>query len=308
LIRRADTLAWLSADVELRHADLASGAVPHDVTRALFTHEVEARVNFADIENGVDQTAGVLAKQLEADRATFLGLLDADLATVAANPGSLPVDVAVAYRLMSLDAYLGIAAIAGVQHLVDQSEATYRDQLAEAATTGGQRVLDEAAQMGVDTTSLRTKLGGLDEYRLDLAARRLAQAPHADVLAAAADEAYRLPGLARGQLQPTIMDGLRRLSPTPLLTTIARPAVQAADGIARTAAMSLLPVAKGYYASELLDKATCDPCSIIDGTQYDTLAQAKADYPNGGYKDCLGGDRCRGTIVAVWGSEQPHGV
>lgn len=54
------------------------------------------------------------------------------------------------------------------------------------------------------------------------------------------------------------------------------------------------------YASELLDTNTCETCMEKDGEQYDTLAAAESDYPTGGYLDCLGGPRCRGTLVAVY--------
>lgn len=54
------------------------------------------------------------------------------------------------------------------------------------------------------------------------------------------------------------------------------------------------------YASELLDEATCEECTAIDGTEYKTLDEAEADYPSGGYMECLGGPRCRGTLVAVY--------
>lgn len=58
------------------------------------------------------------------------------------------------------------------------------------------------------------------------------------------------------------------------------------------------------YASELLDDATCEECASVDGTVYDTLAEAEADYPTGGYAECLGGPRCRGTLVAVYDTEE----
>ena len=54
------------------------------------------------------------------------------------------------------------------------------------------------------------------------------------------------------------------------------------------------------YASELLDGNTCENCIDIDGTEYDSVDEAEADYPTGGYSDCLGGPRCRGTLVAVY--------
>ncbi len=59
------------------------------------------------------------------------------------------------------------------------------------------------------------------------------------------------------------------------------------------------------YASELLDSNTCSNCASVDGTEYDTLADAEADYPSGGYMDCDGGDDCRGTLVAVYDEVGP---
>jgi hypothetical protein len=55
-----------------------------------------------------------------------------------------------------------------------------------------------------------------------------------------------------------------------------------------------------YYSSELLDSSTCVNCETVDGTDYASLTDAQADYPQGGYAECLGGPRCRGTLVAVY--------
>jgi hypothetical protein len=54
------------------------------------------------------------------------------------------------------------------------------------------------------------------------------------------------------------------------------------------------------YASELLDGNTCEACSAIDGTEWPNVSDAESDYPIGGYVDCEGGLRCRGTLVAVY--------
>lgn len=62
-----------------------------------------------------------------------------------------------------------------------------------------------------------------------------------------------------------------------------------------------------FYASELLDTATCDSCADVDGTDYASLDDASDDYPAGGYVNCEGGDRCRGTLVAVMGEESEPG-
>ncbi|MGE5827665.1 MAG: hypothetical protein ACM30G_04780 [Micromonosporaceae bacterium] len=59
------------------------------------------------------------------------------------------------------------------------------------------------------------------------------------------------------------------------------------------------------YASEMLDKRTCEPCRRIDGRWIgntddpDIMAKVEAVYPNGNYRDCEGGVRCRGQVVAV---------
>lgn len=57
------------------------------------------------------------------------------------------------------------------------------------------------------------------------------------------------------------------------------------------------------YASELLDWATCDACRAVDGRRYVDVAEARSDYPSGGFRECRGGPRCRGTVVVVLASE-----
>lgn len=59
------------------------------------------------------------------------------------------------------------------------------------------------------------------------------------------------------------------------------------------------------YASELLDTNTCTNCTAKDGTEYLQLSDAERDYPTGGYSECEGGPRCRGTLVAVYPESQP---
>lgn len=67
------------------------------------------------------------------------------------------------------------------------------------------------------------------------------------------------------------------------------------------------------YASEWMDKRTCKPCRRINGKWIGNsddpqiVAKIQAVYPNGGYKDCLGGVRCRGTVVSVYRPDQVAG-
>lgn len=53
-------------------------------------------------------------------------------------------------------------------------------------------------------------------------------------------------------------------------------------------------------ASEVRDASTCPACKAIDGTVYDSLEEASADYPAGHYAQCAGRERCRGTLTIIW--------
>jgi 2'-5' RNA ligase len=76
-------------------------------------------------------------------------------------------------------------------------------------------------------------------------------------------------------------------------------AMSAAQNEGRLAVLAVAPPAT-YSASEILDRSSCSPCRAVDGTEYDTLTAARTAYPSGGYTGCLGGARCRGTLVTVW--------
>lgn len=81
-------------------------------------------------------------------------------------------------------------------------------------------------------------------------------------------------------------------------------AMTAAQNEGRMAVLAVAPPAT-YVGSEVFDRSNCVPCRAVDGTRYATLVEARAAYPSGGYINCLGGSRCRGTLVTVWG--EPDG-
>jgi HK97 family phage portal protein len=79
-------------------------------------------------------------------------------------------------------------------------------------------------------------------------------------------------------------------------------ALTTAQNTARVATLRRAP-AGAIYASEVLDTNTCAPCKAIHGRwicNTDDMAPLWKLYPVGGYVDCLGGNRCRGTFVGVW--------
>ena len=79
--------------------------------------------------------------------------------------------------------------------------------------------------------------------------------------------------------------------------------VAQSTGEGRIAAMREVPddIEVTYFATELLDQATCGPCRGIDGTEYDTIDESLEDYPSGQYFGCSGGQRCRGFVAASYG-------
>ena len=86
-------------------------------------------------------------------------------------------------------------------------------------------------------------------------------------------------------------------------------ALTAAQNAGRMQTMLAGPSA-AIYGSEQMDRRTCPPCRKINGKWIgnsddpDIEAKVAAVYPSGGYRDCEGGIRCRGTMVAVYRPEQ----
>ena len=81
----------------------------------------------------------------------------------------------------------------------------------------------------------------------------------------------------------------------------------AAQNEGRLQEMASGPVGR-YYASELLDSSTCENCAAEDEHEFASIGEARKAYPTGGFRDCLGGARCRGTVVAVYAEEAPATV
>jgi hypothetical protein len=76
-------------------------------------------------------------------------------------------------------------------------------------------------------------------------------------------------------------------------------ALWAGQAEGRWAAINSAPKAT-YVASEVLDVNTCKSCADIDGTEFETKAEAGNAYAAGGYIRCEGRLRCRGIVIAVW--------
>lgn len=173
-----------------------------------------------------------------------------------------------------------------------------------AAVASGQMVTEAAAQ-GVElaTVHLSQSVFGpvahvvarllADELRITAARAALRTGPDATPTEVA--EKVR-----------AALDGLSDAGPTRELGG----SLHGAMNTARIATLRRAPEGAAF-ASEINDRSTCSPCHEVDGRWLGNvpsdLAQIERSYPAGGYGgyvDCLGGIRCRGTVVGVWRPKQ----
>jgi hypothetical protein len=177
------------------------------------------------------------------------------------------------------------------------------------AVTASTRMIAEADSQGViiDPGAVKikpTRLTRVAQARAGLAAAYLAHQAGTKALqsvrAAAGDDDLDQAAMDAGDTIDTFLTGL---SDTPLRDQLGA-ALTAAQNAGRVAVLEAAPESAGaatYVASEINDQNTCDACIEEDGTEFDTLDDAEAAYPSGGFIDCAGGLRCRGTVIATWG-------
>lgn len=175
--------------------------------------------------------------------------------------------------------------------------------LVEAAQAAGEAQEAEAEAQGVTvpgwylTASLTAAVG---RDLLDSVARVTARLMSTSLVQSAVRRALTLFG--RGQTPELVTEDvethLSELTDAGPRESVGGAVTQAQNEGRRTV-LSVAPPGR-YFASEVLDRSSCQPCREVDGTEYRTLTLASVAYPSGGYRNCLGGSRCRGTIVTVW--------
>jgi hypothetical protein len=307
LPRRVDPLEAVAAAAiaEAERAaiseDIAAGLVPPWVRRSLHPHELTAGVVFAAIDADEERFARAIARRLADERAAALELVGSYLRT-------FPTGVQATEALSRLE----VDGLAGVPRMAALVEVTRRDLrvvLEQAHAAGAGRVLAEAAQQGVLGVPGSALVTAPTAAQLDQLALRLAVAPQVALVQALREEAVRMPTPADvGALVDHLAEHAAGLSDR-ALADVARQSSSGADGLGRQDGAVAVPVPPArVYASELLDGATCGPCSFVDGNEYPDIPAGRLDYPNGLYRLCEGGLRCRGTLVFVWPSEAPATV
>lgn len=266
---------------------LTSAAAP--LRRNLTTTEMAAHTDFVRMQDTWQDTVDVILSDLEP--------------VFAQQREEIVAQVSVAAKADDLDALDQVS--------VDE-EAAYRvlfPYLVEAAQTAAEEQHAEAEAQGVTvpewslTASGDSLTAAVGRDLLDSVARVTARLMSTSMVQSAVRTALRLFG--RGTTPELVTAGveehLNELTDAGPRDAVGGAVTQAQNEGRRTV-LAVSPPGR-YFASEILDRNSCTPCRQVDGTEYSSLGRAMVAYPSGGYRDCLGGSRCRGTIVTVWSEE-----
>lgn len=252
----------------------AVGVPARTLRRAPSDVEAAAKTDFAQLDREWDTQTTTLVQQWQAVRAQQVAQLQQAITDAEGELATLAT----------------LAATPAGGTLIESA-------LKTMAQLGAAQAVAEASRQGATATV--PSLTHLDA-ELEARAAALEQLLAQSISQAASTKAVQLTG---GALEPAAVstqvgDYLAGLSDAYLRDQLGG-ALSAAQNAGRLAAMDHNQATR-FYASELLDTNTCEPCEEIDGTEYATAEAAAVDYPAGGYRDCQGGPRCRGTVVAIY--------
>jgi hypothetical protein len=189
---------------------------------------------------------------------------------------------------------------------ISVEDTTHEDILAamqEMADEGIDQAATEAEAQGI-TKAKRPNLSDL-ESSLTNRAQAVGQILTKELSGAAGKRAMDLTG---GSLTPTQVADQTRDYLNGLVKARVRDQIGGAMTNAQNSGRKLTMRRNDpdhIYSSELLDENTCQNCTAEDGTEFGTMDDAEVDYPGGGFTECEGGERCRGTLVATYGEDEP---
>lgn len=201
-----------------------------------------------------------------------------------------------------------LAALAALTVSTERATTVLAQALAGMATTAAEQMAAEAAEQGVNapvpavSEALSNRAGRMAAFGDELMgiATVTAQILADDIARQAAMEAVRQysPGAVGRRVADSVKSTLRGLKNRFRRDQLGG-AMHRAQNLGRIAVVEATP-ALLYVATEKLDGNTCPPCREIDGTEYRSVELVRAVYAAGGYQQCEGGNRCRGTFTARW--------
>jgi hypothetical protein len=188
-----------------------------------------------------------------------------------------------------------LAALGALEAKAPAGAKLLQDAMAKLAQDSADEIATEASDQGVDHDAPQ-----VDTTRLAALGITVATLIAASTAGSAAKKALQLAGPDADPeiVAAAVEEYLNSLAGAVVQDYIGG-AMSTAQNAGRTQYLASAPTAT-YYASEILDANTCEPCAEEDGHEFGSLDEAEAAYAAGGYSDCEGGLRCRGVIVAVW--------
>ncbi|AIZ01691.1 putative structural protein [Arthrobacter phage vB_ArtM-ArV1] len=274
---------------EVIDAEIAAGHSVPAAVRPMLPHEVAAKVRFGEIAKLTDDAVGEATQVLQGLRDVITGSV---LAAMVGDAETItPTE---ATRAL---AQLNAAQPRPVQDAVAKTAMALQGILGRVALGASGIVVGEAARQGIKVDGFQPNSVPDEVFKLPAAAAALH--PWQRITGKLQTVLNNPANLFRDSIPRDEI--AKEVDSIPLDGTVdmAKQAIHSAHGVGRNeAAADLNPTE--IFASEIMDGATCAPCKAIDGHEYKTMEDAKADYPNGGYEACLGGLRCRGTLVFMY--------
>lgn len=254
-------------------------------------HEIAARVDFRALDATYSSTADSLVdaflQQIIPAQITALG------SQITTTQAGTERKVLTKAAMTSLRAPLTGGDLLDA-HLLEAAKAGAQSAAAELAAQGGSATIPDESALTAAVADQSNAVVTMAANGISLSAQRKAQSLVGGGRTPA-DIKTEVEGYLSGLKQNWTARELRG-------------AVNFAQNVGRTLTFASADQSKiTYYASEILDVNTCDECTTVDGTEYQSLADATQDYSAGGYVDCAGGPNCRGTLVAVYTEADPSG-
>jgi HK97 family phage portal protein len=279
-----------AARLDLHHhvpLALPAGRPPYNLAPAVDRRQVRAQVDDGD---------AALDRVREQHEEALAALLEAWEPVAEAQYEQLAEQVEAAVEAGDTEALatLVVDSAAGVKAL--------RSALASMAEAAAAGMAEEAAGQGVKVRPPKVDKALRNAFGSELIEIAVVTASllAADVAASAGREALRLltPGAIGREVAEQVGGFLRGLKNWFRRDQLGG-ALHRAQNAGRIATLAVAPTAR-YVATERNDANRCDPCTEIDGTEFDDLDAVRAAYGAGGYLRCEGGIRCRGTVTALW--------
>lgn len=267
-------------------AEAEAGLGDPSARRPLSEAEQRAQVRFGEIAALEDEYLG----RVEPVLVTLRGVVDAEILAALAGAATAAGLVAALEALVAVQPGPVVEAAREAAHAVQEAlQAVYAGSSAV--------VVGEAARQGVVALPepLEARAG---VYQA--AAARITAEPWQKALTVARQEVTNPRVLVGEVLDADLVPAALADYSNAGVIDLARQFAHGALNTARFDTAEQLPF-ESAYSSEILDSNTCDACAREDGAEYESLAELRAAYPNGGgFRACSGAARCRGTGVLVF--------